>query len=56
MKVAIYKNFLATSSFNIALEKKGIMRLFSQAKIKEWPEGAVYIFVRMLTRNSDQTT
>jgi hypothetical protein len=38
------------SCFTIAFTKEGIMRLVSQAKTKEWPEGAVYLIVRILNK------
>jgi hypothetical protein len=50
MKFAILKNDLAMSSFTIAFTKEGIMRLVSQAKTKEWPDGAAHLIVRMLNK------
>jgi hypothetical protein len=43
-------NDLAISSFIMAYNKEGIMRLINKAKTKEWPEGLVYLVVLELNK------
>jgi hypothetical protein len=43
-------NDMAISSLTVAFNKEGIMRLFSKAKTKEWPEGLAYLVVLELNK------
>jgi hypothetical protein len=50
MLLAKRKNEMAISSFTMSFTREGIMRLISQSKTKEWPDGLAYLVVKELNK------